>query len=146
MMRPVPQLAKGGSGSDLAPSGQTHRDQSKLLSLSMAAKRTSALRLAGVHEVAELLGIGKSALADRRRHPTFPKPLAELACGPVWDLQEIEAYREARRRDPFVTYRWAPERFRRYRQRHPRPEPDPELVVAIIRDKRRRKNARTTGH
>lgn len=52
----------------------------------------SELRLGGVHEVAELLGISKPALADRRRGRDFPKPLAELRAGPVWDLDEVEAY------------------------------------------------------
>ena len=61
------------------------------------------IRLAGVHEAALILGISKSALADRRRHgdprrsyqqqPDFPKPLAELRCGPIWDADELYRYR-----------------------------------------------------
>jgi hypothetical protein len=84
------------------------------------------LRLGGVHEVAELLGIGKSALADRRRGLGFPKPLAELACGPVWDLDEIEDYKLAREWQPFG----AP-RPRRRRRTAPLPPPDPDLVAEI---------------
>jgi len=82
--------------------------------------REHTLRLAGVHEVAELLGITKSALADRRRHASFPSPLAELRCGPIWDLAEMEAYREARRRDPRAAYRWSnqPGRWERHFQRY----------------------------
>jgi hypothetical protein len=56
------------------------------------ARRRSWLRLGGVAEVAAYLRISKSSLADRRRSYRFPKPLAELDCGPVWDMQEIEAY------------------------------------------------------
>jgi hypothetical protein len=60
-------------------------------------------RLAGVHEAAQILGISKSALADRRRHgdprrslqeqPSFPAPLAVLRCGPIWDADELYRYR-----------------------------------------------------
>lgn len=97
------------------------------------------LRLAGVHEVAELLAIGKAALADRRRHPSFPRPLAELRCGPVWDLDEIERYRQARRRDPFDAYRWKwrPERWARDRGEREPPELDSDLVDEIARRRRR---------
>jgi hypothetical protein len=35
-------------------------------------------------------------LADRRLRSDFPKPLAELACGPVCDLDQIENYKIAR--------------------------------------------------
>jgi len=64
------------------------------------------LRLGGVSEVADRLYITKSALADRRRNHAFPKPLAELACGPIWDLDEIEAYDARRDEDPTAAYRW----------------------------------------
>jgi hypothetical protein len=70
-------------------------------------KRHRNLRLGGVAEVAEMLYITKSALADRRRSPGFPQPIAELACGPVWDLDEIDSYLEERERDPFAAYRWS---------------------------------------
>jgi len=42
--------------------------------------------------------------------------LAELRCGPIWDLDEIDAYREARARDPFALYRWTLERRAFYRR------------------------------
>ena len=70
-------------------------------------KRRPPPRLAGAYEVAAYLGIGRSALADRRRRHRFPEPLAQLACGPVWDLDDIEAYAEERRRDPFAAYLWS---------------------------------------
>ena len=82
----------------------------------MSDAREHTLRLAGVHEVAELLGITKSALADRRRHASFPSPLAELRCGPIWDLAELEGYKSARARDPFAAYRWKPGRWDYYRR------------------------------
>ena len=48
--------------------------------------------LGGVAEVAEALFITKSALADRRHRPDFPETLAELTCGPVWGMDEIDPY------------------------------------------------------
>ena len=58
------------------------------------------MRLGGVAEVANYLHISKSSLADRRRSWQFPKPISQLECGPIWDMDEIEAYH-----------------FRRYRER-----------------------------
>ena len=65
-------------------------------------RRRSWLHLGGVAEVASYLHISKSSLADRRRSWQFPQPIANLDCGPVWDMEEIEAYdldryREGRR-------------------------------------------------
>ena len=73
-------------------------------------------RLAGVAELAELLQITPSSLADRRRNATFPKPIAQLRCGPIWDLDDIEDYLERRRHDPTAAYRWAtqPGRLQRH--------------------------------
>ena len=71
-------------------------------------------RLAGVSEVADQLYITKSALADRRRNRDFPQPLAELACGPIWDLADIEAYEARRDEDPHTAYRWHNQPSRRY--------------------------------
>jgi hypothetical protein len=57
------------------------------------------LDLVGVFEAAEVLGITRSAFADRRRsHRTFPPPLAELRCGPVWFRWQIQAYVAEERR------------------------------------------------
>ncbi len=69
-------------------------------------RRPRSPRLGGVAEVADLLLITKSALAYRRRNHDFPEPLAELACGPIWNMDEIDAYQEQRERDPFAAYRW----------------------------------------
>ena len=63
--------------------------------------------LAGVAEAAALLGISKAVLCARRARrrcpgdvlPQFPAPVAELACGPVWERAQLEAYAgEAERR------------------------------------------------
>jgi hypothetical protein len=56
--------------------------------------------LVGLAEVAEILELSKAAVCDRRKQhyvrgdklPPFPAPLAELACGPVWERAAIESY------------------------------------------------------
>jgi hypothetical protein len=51
------------------------------------------LDLVGLAEAAELLGIGRAALAERRRrHEGFPLAVAELRCGLVWFRAQIEQY------------------------------------------------------
>jgi len=74
------------------------------------------IRLAGVHEASLILGISKSALADRRKHgdpslryqtdqPSFPTPLAELRCGPIWDANELRRYRRRYALHSMLRYR-----------------------------------------
>lgn len=62
------------------------------------AQRELPLELVGLHEAAELLGITKSALSERRRVGRFPDPIVKLACGPIWQRAQIEAYGNAYRR------------------------------------------------
>jgi hypothetical protein len=51
------------------------------------------LDLVGLAEAAELAGIGRAAVSlRRRRHTDFPKPVAELRCGPIWFRWQIETY------------------------------------------------------
>jgi len=66
----------------------------------MSRRRTSGLRLGGLHEVSALLGVSKAAVSSRRAtlDPPFPKPIATLRCGPIWDLEQVEAYERERRR------------------------------------------------
>jgi hypothetical protein len=77
----------------------------------VSGRRT--LRLGGVHEVAEVLAISKAALADRRQQDAFPAPLAELRCGPIWDLREIRAYKRRYRRPT----QWSPTRWEAFFER-----------------------------
>jgi hypothetical protein len=85
-------------------------------------KRPPTPRLGGVAEVAYTLQITKSALAARRRNFDFPQPIAELACGPIWNMADIDTYTTNRDSDPFAAYRWSnqPGRWDRHLQRHPR--------------------------
>ena len=50
------------------------------------------MRLGGVTEVADELGISRQRVAELRERPEFPGPIAEIAAGPIWDLDEIEAW------------------------------------------------------
>jgi hypothetical protein len=59
----------------------------------MASKpRARSLPLLGVKELAAQLGITPSSLAFRRTREGFPRPVAELACGPVWHQRDIDRY------------------------------------------------------
>jgi hypothetical protein len=52
------------------------------------------LDLVGLAEAAEILELKRAAVSERRRrHASFPEPVAELACGPVWFQAQIEHYR-----------------------------------------------------
>lgn len=45
---------------------------------------------AGVHEVAEFLGVSKQCVVNwRDRHDDFPEPVATLKMGPIYRLHEI---------------------------------------------------------
>lgn len=47
----------------------------------------------GLSEVAELLGSSRQTVGNwRQRRPDFPKPLAELKSGPIWNRAEIVAW------------------------------------------------------
>jgi hypothetical protein len=62
----------------------------------VTAARPKPVRLAGTHEAAAILGISKSSVHDRARSdPDFPAPLARLACGTIWDADELKAYEKA---------------------------------------------------
>jgi hypothetical protein len=65
----------------------------------MVSRRRN-LTLGGLKQVADQLGISRSSVTARRKHSDFPKPLAELACGPIWDLDEIYLHQLMRHGDP----------------------------------------------
>ena len=49
--------------------------------------------LLGMTEMAELYGVSRQTATGWRRQTNFPKPIAELAMGPVWDLEDLKAWR-----------------------------------------------------
>ena len=51
--------------------------------------------LGGVAEVTEHIGVSRQRFADLRARPDFPEPVADLASGPVWDMDEIKRWAES---------------------------------------------------
>ena len=49
--------------------------------------------LLGMTELAELYGVSRQTATGWRRQTDFPKPIADLAMGPVWDLEDLKAWR-----------------------------------------------------
>lgn len=57
-----------------------------------------AENLVGIAEIAARCGVSRQAVTNwQRRWSDFPKPLAELACGPIYDWSQIEEYMNAGR-------------------------------------------------
>ena len=50
------------------------------------------MRLGGLTEVAEALGVTTQRIAALRARPDFPDPVGEIAQGPIWDLDVIKAW------------------------------------------------------
>lgn len=62
--------------------------------------RPDGSALLGVSEVANRLGVKVNTVQVwRRRHPDFPKPLTDLAGGPIWWAPDIDAWMEGRSRE-----------------------------------------------
>lgn len=59
--------------------------------------------LAGVAEIAELLGVNKRTAIRYTQRPDFPEPLDRLASGPVWRSADVERW--ARKHLPLPTGR-----------------------------------------
>ncbi|MFC7532215.1 helix-turn-helix transcriptional regulator [Actinoplanes sp. GCM10030250] len=59
------------------------------------------LRLVGAHEIRDMLGVSRQRAYQLAGRPDFPKPIAKLAQGKIWNLGDIEAwistYRAGRR-------------------------------------------------
>jgi hypothetical protein len=52
-----------------------------------------ALPLVGLTEIAQRAGVQKPVVAMwRKRHDSFPVPVAELATGPVWLWPDVETW------------------------------------------------------
>jgi predicted DNA-binding transcriptional regulator AlpA len=60
--------------------------------------REVTLNLVGVKEIAQRAGVTVDAVHKwRERDPsTFPRPVAELAQGPVWKWEHVDAWLKAR--------------------------------------------------
>lgn len=56
--------------------------------------------LAGVSEIAELLGVSRQRVAELRRRPDFPGPVAQLKAGPVWRAGDLSRFADEWQRKP----------------------------------------------
>jgi prophage regulatory protein len=52
----------------------------------------SELRLVGLAEIAELLGVSKRTASRYVARADFPPPVAELAMGPIWLTEDVEKW------------------------------------------------------
>lgn len=51
------------------------------------------LELVGIAEIAKLAGVSRQLVYQwTRRSRDMPKPLAKLACGPIWNGAEIRSW------------------------------------------------------
>jgi predicted DNA-binding transcriptional regulator AlpA len=55
------------------------------------------MTLAGIREIADLLGVSRQRANQITATKTFPKPLARLAMGPVWRLSDVRTWTERHR-------------------------------------------------
>jgi hypothetical protein len=56
--------------------------------------------LVGVSEVARILGVSRQRACALQQHRYFPSPVAVLACGPIWRLDDLRAFQEIWPRRP----------------------------------------------
>jgi chromosome partitioning protein len=50
--------------------------------------------LGGMAEVAKALGTSRQLISLwRTRYPSFPKPIASLRMGPIWDMRDIREWK-----------------------------------------------------
>lgn len=56
------------------------------------------MHLLGFHELSATFGISKQNTRKRVARPDFPRPVARLACGPVWSARDVGRYLDRRRR------------------------------------------------
>lgn len=52
--------------------------------------------LVGLTEIAALIGASRQAAHKAAGRPDFPRPLDELASGPVWRRRDVDRWLEAR--------------------------------------------------
>lgn len=50
------------------------------------------MKLVGLHEVAEILGVSRQRADQLARERDFPKPVAEIRAGRIWRESDIEKW------------------------------------------------------
>lgn len=59
---------------------------------------SAPMKLMGLHEVAELLGVSRQRADQLVRERDFPRPVAELKAGRIWRTGDVEKWKEKRGR------------------------------------------------
>jgi predicted DNA-binding transcriptional regulator AlpA len=67
-------------------------------SADMSTLAAVAVELVGPAELAQLLGVSRTRVVQISSDERFPKPLAELSMGKVWDLAEVRKWADERGR------------------------------------------------
>lgn len=55
------------------------------------------MKLAGIAEIALLLGVSRQRAGKIAERTTFPAPIDRIACGPVWELAKVERWKAKHR-------------------------------------------------
>nr|MDT0659256.1 AlpA family phage regulatory protein [Micromonospora sp. DSM 115978] len=58
----------------------------------MANREDPAVRLMGMAEVMERLGVSRQRVGHLIERPDFPRPLAVLKAGRIWNADDIEVW------------------------------------------------------
>jgi predicted DNA-binding transcriptional regulator AlpA len=53
------------------------------------------MELAGLAELAEMLGVTKRTAVRYTKRPGFPRPIATLAATPVWRAEDLTSWKQA---------------------------------------------------
>jgi hypothetical protein len=54
------------------------------------------VKLAGIRELSEVLGVSRQRAGQIAEKPDFPKPLDRIAAGPVWKMDDVKAWAKKR--------------------------------------------------
>jgi prophage regulatory protein len=55
------------------------------------------VHLVGAHEIRDLLGVSRQRVYQLAARPDFPAPVAKLAQGNIWALEDVEAWIKVQR-------------------------------------------------
>jgi predicted DNA-binding transcriptional regulator AlpA len=63
---------------------------------------SESLHLVGAHEIRKLIGVSRQRVYQLARRPDFPKPVANLTQGKIWNLDDVTEWISVQRtgRDP----------------------------------------------
>lgn len=68
--------------------------------LATAVEQPTVPELVGITEISHILGVSRQRASELARSPKFPKPVTELASGPVWIAPNISRFVDEWERRP----------------------------------------------